>query len=452
MRGVNGLDDGVYVIRVSCGDARSYKVISLTNNSVVVKSSNKNSIAWIISTVDGKPYDNKTLKFYDDFTGKIVNTNTDKDGVAMYDGVTSYVFSDDLGVFSSSRFSNNINTREINYDVGSQKLFAYIFTDRTIYRPGDEINYKVFAREKSGFTTVPATEKLTLNFTGGSALPTQTLALDEFGTASGTITLPKDAKVGDYRLTIGGPNENSIYANSLSVQVEAYKIHNYEVTVDTGSRELYRTADTITLNVDAKYYFGQPVVDGNVEVNLYVRDSYNYLDQLKTKSADYDSYDYYTRYYYDPGYSAYSSIKLATVTGKLDGNGHVVLNVPYNVPDAQAYGNGKTLSAEVKVSDPLGDYEYHTYYKTMSPKGGNIGGKFDDTNGNIQLLYLNDWMLRLGKILRLIFTKNNWTESVVKEMNGVSYWNYKNSKELVKSMIATTDGSGKFESNLELDA
>lgn len=231
--------------------------------------------------------------------------------------------------------------------------------------------------------------------------------------------------------------------------MESYEPHNYTVTADLGSKQIYKSSDKITLAVDAKYYFGQPVANANVEVVLYIRDSLNYFETLNSKLPGASDYDFYVNYYTDPDYAAYSSIKLKTVKAKLDSKGHAVLTIPYTIPEAQAYGNGKTISAEVKVVDSLGDTEYHTYYATVAPKGGNIGAVYNKKDGLYNVIYTDELLKeKAGRTIKASVYKSTWSEVLSKDINGVYSWSYKENRVLVSTKYLTTNSAGKTSAQL----
>lgn len=151
----NNQEDGLYIIRVSSGEARTYKVISLTKQITVLKSSEKKSIAWVLSAKDGTAYSGKELKALSSSDSEIFKATTNKDGIAVFDENVDYVFNENFDVFSSGEFSGEMNSYDSDWGTANDTV-AYIFTDRTIYRPGDTINYKAFIRSKASEILAPA--------------------------------------------------------------------------------------------------------------------------------------------------------------------------------------------------------------------------------------------------------------------------------------------------------
>ena len=138
---------------------------------------------------------------------------------------------------------------------------ALLFTDRSVYRPGQTLHWKVVAYEhdpessEKRFRTLGETEIFVELFdTNGEVVDSATVHSNDFGSASGTFVLASGRALGNWslRTTVGG---------HAMVRVEEYKRPSFEVTLDDPAGELALNRPA-TLSGTARYYFGLPVTSG----------------------------------------------------------------------------------------------------------------------------------------------------------------------------------------------
>ncbi|MEM6796175.1 MAG: MG2 domain-containing protein, partial [Acidobacteriota bacterium] len=139
---------------------------------------------------------------------------------------------------------------------------ALIYTDRSVYRPGQQVQWKVVAYERLGgegarFETSPnAALTVQLFDANGEEVASEEVETNGFGSASGAFTLTPGRLLGGWRLstTRGGFS---------AIRVEEYKRPTFEVKIEKPEGEL-RLNETVTLEGRADYYFGLPVSSGEV--------------------------------------------------------------------------------------------------------------------------------------------------------------------------------------------
>jgi uncharacterized protein YfaS (alpha-2-macroglobulin family) len=138
---------------------------------------------------------------------------------------------------------------------------AFLYTDRTVYRPQQTLHWKVVAYRGGGeqirYQTQPRTSvTVTLVDANGEQVTSETITTNGFGSASGSFEVPAGRLLGRWflRSSLGGQTE---------IRVEEYKRPTFEVTVDDPSSPM-RLNRSATLTGEARYYFGLPVVAGEV--------------------------------------------------------------------------------------------------------------------------------------------------------------------------------------------
>ena len=138
---------------------------------------------------------------------------------------------------------------------------SVVYTDRSVYRPLQEIFWKVVAyggRSEEGRFETLTSRQFTVELTdaNGEVVDSAQVTSNDFGSASGAFQIPSGRLLGRWHLrtSLGG---------GASVRVEEYKRPTFEVTIAEPEEPL-RLNRPATLSGEARYYFGLPVVDGEV--------------------------------------------------------------------------------------------------------------------------------------------------------------------------------------------
>lgn len=138
---------------------------------------------------------------------------------------------------------------------------SFIFSDRSIYRPGQTIRWKIVAYRGSAdvarFRVQPQTAvTLKLTDTNGQTVESRTVSTNAYGSAAGEFVIPTGRALGQWSLqsSIGGYG---------AVRVEEYKRPTFEVQLTDPPAALRLNRDA-TLAGDARYYFGLPLSSGDV--------------------------------------------------------------------------------------------------------------------------------------------------------------------------------------------
>jgi len=143
-----------------------------------------------------------------------------------------------------------------------QATAALIYTDRSIYRPGQKLYWKVLSyqgRTDLGrlLPAANASTSVWLEDINGERVAEATKTTNSFGTASGEFVIPAAGRpLGAWRLR-SSPNGLS------QIRVEEYKRPTFEVAIKDPDKPL-RLNRPAVLKSEARYYFGLPVSSGQV--------------------------------------------------------------------------------------------------------------------------------------------------------------------------------------------
>jgi len=154
------------------------------------------------------------------------------------------------------------------------ELNGYIYTDRPVYRPGNEVQFKAILRneEAGDFTNLPNREvTITINDARGEEKYKQTLTTDKFGTAGGKLQLDEEPTLGVWRINV------EVGDDSVGGQfrVEEYRKPEFKVTVGKPLTDV-RPGRGAAVPIDAQYYFGAPVADAEVHYVVERQPYYHY--------------------------------------------------------------------------------------------------------------------------------------------------------------------------------
>ena len=146
-----------------------------------------------------------------------------------------------------------------------------IFTDRSIYRPGQAVRFGgiCFTRRGDTFQALPnCPMTVRLYDTNHRQLAETQLLTDAFGTVSGTFALPSAVLPGMFSIEAKATEGNgSAYC---SIRVEEYKRPAFTVTIDQPAAA-YAPGDTLRITGTARTYTGLPVSDAEVAWRLSAR-------------------------------------------------------------------------------------------------------------------------------------------------------------------------------------
>ncbi len=152
-----------------------------------------------------------------------------------------------------------------------------IFTDRSIYRPGQELHFSALLyRVDSAERSVLPREEVTIVMRDAAynELWSDRFTTDAYGSVHGTITLPQDAPAGDWQLVV----EHGNTRRSKSVTVAEYKRPQFSVECNP-IEGTYAYGDTIRVTGKAVSYSSVPVAHASVKYTIKRTSWYGYNNE-----------------------------------------------------------------------------------------------------------------------------------------------------------------------------
>lgn len=254
------LKPGLYLVEAYLGANRAITTLFVSDTVGVTKVARDDMLVWTADKTTGAAVPGVDL-LWTDGSGVMDSGHTDADGLlGMHHAVpqTSYVIGKDPagGVFVSENFY---------YDSEVYGQRFYIFTDRPLYKPGDQVHVKIFARDYQGArqsSALPAGQaQLQLLDSAGRQLLGQTVMLDPETGADADLPLPALALPGGYelRLDYRGHDYTGMF------RVARYSKPQFRVDVGF-DRPDYHPGDTIHGWVRLHYPDGRAVAHAKVQL------------------------------------------------------------------------------------------------------------------------------------------------------------------------------------------
>lgn len=268
---------GAYLMEVTSdntGIAPQRELFYVSNLAVMIQQLPDDRHRYVVvNATDGQPIAGAKIELYDqryDFKTKkdkrIVHARltTDENGEAYFKNVDGNV----LISTSNDKFTPAKDiylSRTRYYERKDDKIEHQLFTDRSIYRPGQTVHASAISYiVKKGLDASVPGKSMELNFIlrdpNWKQVAEQKATTDEYGTASVDFELPKEGKTGQYSISVNG-------TASEYFRVEEYKRPTFEITFPKVN-EKYTWGDTVVVKASAKTYAGVPVQGAKVEYQV----------------------------------------------------------------------------------------------------------------------------------------------------------------------------------------
>ncbi|MBR5729568.1 MAG: alpha-2-macroglobulin [Prevotella sp.] len=269
---------GLYNVEFTTGEKTidaDTLVYRVSNLKVISENLPNNEIRYIVvDALTGKPVGGANMEFAlrDAKKGEAtVKKKAGQDGVCEWNGdrmVASYRAYTDadsaMPMISAGWSSYDYN------EPRSENKVVNIYTDRKIYRPGQQVHASVvsFVNKKGLETKAVANEGITLALydANNKKVSEQQLTTDSYGSASADFTLPAKGLTGMFSLRANGSRAYT------GIRVEEYKRPTYEVTFEDVDIA-YKAGDVVTVKGKAMSYAGVPVQGAKVKTTVTRREA-----------------------------------------------------------------------------------------------------------------------------------------------------------------------------------
>jgi len=338
----NKLEDKIY-------NSERDQIIQVTDLGLTVRYGYNQAVVLVTSLETGKPVANASVTAYAaeastydaDEMSKMLQKNfkhrtlgtatTDSKGLAVIDFAPGTLSSlnyqnifieaktnDDSAMFIPSghnRWNSPVSDLESPEYGEEEKSYAFIFTDRGLYKPGETVTFRIIDRTLNKGKFKPYTGKCEIKLSdpwwwNATIYQTKADSTSNTGTIWGEFKIPEDMAPGEYCITYSHENDSEI--RRCYIQIQYFEAAKFEVITEINKDKKYYSGDELSATVSARYLGG-----GNMGETSY--DAYWTRSPVRFAMADEFSDMSFGPIdgYYDGQTSLDSS------NGKLDGTGSV---------------------------------------------------------------------------------------------------------------------------------
>ncbi len=296
------LNQGMYLIvasnkeRLSTNTMFGTSYIQITDLALVENHLNGIYTYQVLNRSNGAPVKGATLELKNkpQRYGKTIKKTlvTDDKGFAVFKSDNQYQkvlvrvsSKEDKAVFGDFYLYKHKVSVVKNFGNDRINVKPFVFTDRSIYRPGQTVYFKTIVLQQTGETSkILADEsiKVLLNDVNGQVVKTLELKLNSFGSASGEFILPNNGLTGEYTIKIHKSGNSTFYANSkvrfhqyttARISVEEYKRPTFKAVFNP-VKETYKLNDNVIINGFAKSFAGINISEAKVVYRVHRKVQY----------------------------------------------------------------------------------------------------------------------------------------------------------------------------------
>lgn len=210
-----------------------------------------------------------------------------------------------------------------------RELATYIYTDKPIYRPGHTVRLKGILRWRQMDTLAkfdrPNVE-VVVSDANDKVVFRHQAKVDGFGAVHANFPVPATAALGNYTIRVQSGDEQG----TSGFEVQEYRKPEFEVVVTPASRFVVQGREAV-VDVQARYYFGQPVSNGQLR---WVVNQQPYFSPLRWND-DVEGDD--STYWYGDNQTAEGTLRL-------DESGKAQIRIPLGVDE-----NHRDFSARIEA-------------------------------------------------------------------------------------------------------
>jgi len=318
---------GVYVVEAVNGLLRAYTIVIVSDVGLVTKASPGQMVFFAADRFTGEPVSDCGIRV-------LLAKQTIAEGRTNADGLVETKLPDArmedvVGVAQCGAQTAATDPGSWSLQQPARELAAYIYTDKPIYRPGHTVHLKAVLRWRHLDALArfdrPDVEVVASDPNDKVVFRRQ-VKLDAFGAVLATFPVPATAALGNYTIRVQSGDAQA----GGGFEVQEYRKPEFEVIVTPASRFELQGREAV-VNVQARYYFGQPVANAKLR---WVVNQQPYYSPLRWDD-DFDGGE--SNYWYGDNQTAEGTLRL-------DAEGKAQVRVPLGVDD-----NGRDFSARIEA-------------------------------------------------------------------------------------------------------
>jgi len=318
---LNGSKKGLFYITLNSKDSSQYandkRFIIITDLGMIVKKSISGNYDVFVQNIStGQPVAGAKVSVLGQNGLNILSGETGANGSYSFPNLKDFK-NDKLPIAFVAQQGDNISfvpfnayNREIDFtqfDVGgvrdsseSDQLNAYIFSDRGIYRPGEQADFGLIVRSKNwgkAFSQIPV--EVTIDNPSGQQVMKKTISVSSNSIDTVTFKTEDFYQTGNYIINahIMQKDKVAILIGTSSFQVEEFVPDQIKVRTSLSKTELegWVKPDKLSLNLTAFNLYGKPASDRVARSKIKIKPTevffkkwkdYNFSAMLNSKQLE----------------------------------------------------------------------------------------------------------------------------------------------------------------------
>jgi len=341
---------GIWVAHLELNEHKSDSFIVRSEIGAVAKEAENRVLVWSQNYSNRRSVNSGEVKVYNlsSKVKKIDQVGINGEGIAEFkttaDAEVAVVKNED----SLAVIPINIRQYYSKFLPKTKRIKTFAITDRPIYQPGDEMNFKSIIRDdddaRYSIDSKAVVAKIYKDWEDPENLVMEkNLEISSWGSIDGTFQLPKDLAPGSYVLRIEdkkkGVGEDDWYDwenGRIDFQVEYYQKPEYSIDIETPNK-VFVSGDKGTFKIKGNYLFGQPLAGRTVEYKIYLSSFYEYENWQNNHEDINDEIIHY---------SGYNNKEFLGGKVTLDDRGEAVVNLDAILPENIKQSQIMTISAK----------------------------------------------------------------------------------------------------------
>lgn len=298
---------GIWYVTIEIGGFTIDGFIIRSDVGLVAKEGDGEFIFWAQKFKDGFSASQGEIKLYNlKSQSRVLNSLTlgtngiAKAALSKDADIAIYANGEDVSLLPLNLQYLNVGSSYHPFAPSSDLSRYFIFTDRPIYQPGQEVNFKAIIRsdDDARYSIPSGQAKVTITTGNNETKFEQSYPISGDGSINGTYQLSEDDSVGYYTLSIElGPKPDNAQWGEYSSNSTFFNVQHYQkpesfISVDSPQLE-YISGDTAELTITGSYFSGQPLIATDIKYRVSAVDYYEYSyynDQINSYRGTLDTF------------------------------------------------------------------------------------------------------------------------------------------------------------------
>lgn len=299
---IAGLNNGRYLIFAKTKTTEAFVAIQATNFALIEKTGIDQHTYQALDRNNGTPITNASVKvtyqknYRDNYS--TLSKTTDSNGEFVLEKTKKRYADINIEITKNDQtahFGDYYMSQRYRQNTDADKEYykSFLFTDRSIYRPGQTVHFKgiVMKTENEQSQVLNDFDLYAILYNvNGEEVGRKELTTNEFGSVSDTFILPNNGLNGNYQIKLLGKKITLPTHSYTSFSVEDYKRPKFE-TKFKPITESFKVNDSVSITGEALAYAGSNITDAKVVYRVhrkvqYPRWYYWYRPQFRSEPQE----------------------------------------------------------------------------------------------------------------------------------------------------------------------